>query len=352
VSERGTALAEMSVAEQALVRAETAQQVKEIRDIAASAVEYAKEKKLGAKLIARARNLELNADRKLYQIIESAPKNKGAAQRGGKNPPRSDDPPTLADLGLSKDDAKEVRAVGKLSEGEFAEVQTAGKSPTQVAREARERKAKEALTRPIAISIDGLERGDFRQLAQRIPDESVELVFTDPPYDRDSLPLYEDAAKEAARILKPGGSMICYVGQILLPEALTSMSKHLRYWWTIACVHEGGNQIMNKYGIRCGWKPLMWFVKGSRGDVAEVIRDTVSGAREKDSHEWQQAESEAAYFIDKLCSPTGTVVDFFAGGGTTCVAAQRLGRKWIAFETNAQHYEAATARILQLREAA
>lgn len=220
------------------------------------------------------------------------------------------------------------------------------------ANEKREIKLKADLERPVAVSLEGLIRGDFRTLAADIPDASVDLVFTDPPYDRDSLPLYESAAKEAARILKPGGSMICYVGQILLPDALALMSRHLRYWWTAACVHEGGNQIMRKYGVRCGWKPLMWFVKSTRGDINEVLIDTVSSDREKGSHEWQQGEAEARHFISKLCLPTGTVVDFFAGGGTTCVAAQRLGRKWIAFETNAQHYEAATARVLQLREAA
>jgi site-specific DNA-methyltransferase (adenine-specific) len=220
------------------------------------------------------------------------------------------------------------------------------------ANEKREQKLKADLERPVAVELDGLVRGDFRELAKAIPDESVDLVFTDPPYDRESLPLYEAAAIEAARILKPGGSMVCYVGQILLPEALPAMAKHLRYWWTAACVHEGGNQIMRKYGVRCGWKPIMWFVKGTRGDINEVLIDTVSADREKDAHEWQQGEAEARYFINKLCTQQGTVVDFFAGGGTTCVAAEQLGRKWIAFEINAGHYESAAKRIMNRKEAA
>lgn len=90
---------------------------------------------------------------------------------------------------------------------------------------AAERKADEQhravqLARPVKIELaSGLHRGDFRELADQIADESVELVFTDPPYDADSVGLYEDAARVAARILKPGGSFIAYSGQTQLPVA-------------------------------------------------------------------------------------------------------------------------------------
>lgn len=109
---------------------------------------------------------------------------------------------------------------------------------------------------------------------------------------------------------------------------------------------------MRKYGVRCGWKPILWFVKATRGDINEVLVDTVSAGREKGSHEWQQGEAEARQFISKLCLPHGTVVDFFAGGGTTCVAAETLGRKWVAFEINASNYDAAMKRIHDMRAAA
>ncbi len=57
-------------------------------------------------------------------------------------------------------------------------------------------------------------RGDFRELGAAIPDGSVSLIFTDPPYDRASLPLYSDLGAFAARVLRPGGSLITYVGNL------------------------------------------------------------------------------------------------------------------------------------------
>jgi DNA modification methylase len=217
---------------------------------------------------------------------------------------------------------------------------------TSALRQLEEQKKKENLFRKPKVELPhGLHHGDFRQLSKQIPDESVELIFTDPPYDGDSVPLYGDAAEIAARILKPGGSFIAYSSHAHLPDVLNACREYLRYFWIMACVHSGGKTMMQHQGIRPGWKPMVWFVKGTRGDNRNVMSDTVTGGREKDHHEWQQAEAEAEYVIEKLTSPNGTVVDFFLGGGTTAVAAKKLGRKWIGFEIDAAAAEKAAKRI-------
>ena len=208
------------------------------------------------------------------------------------------------------------------------------KNLTAATRKAGEDARKAVLEAPADPEILlGVYAEDFFTGADRIADESVDLVLTDPPYDKSSVDLYRKAAKVAARILKPGGSFIAYSGQKYLPEVYGLINHPaLRYWWTFAGVHAGGNQMLQKLGIRCGWKPIVWYVKGTRGDVSEILTDVVTGAREKDHHEWQQAEAEALHFIDKLTFPDGLVVDFFLGGGTTKAAADKLGRRFIGFE--------------------
>ncbi len=212
----------------------------------------------------------------------------------------------------------------------------------------RDDRKKQELQLEVEITSPGIIIGDFREKSSQIADNSVELVFIDPPYDRESLGLYEDSARIAARILKPGGSLIAYCGQYLLPEILPSMQKHLRYWWMNACVHDGQLARMESYGVVVGWKPLAWFTKGVRGDKQTFVSDIVSGGREKSHHEWQQSEAEAAYYIEKLTSETGLVVDFFCGGGTTCVAAHRLERPWVAFEINPATAKKADERLAAL----
>jgi hypothetical protein len=213
--------------------------------------------------------------------------------------------------------------------------------------QARDDARKAALFAPTGEIVASLHVGRFQELSPRtIPAESVELVFTDPPYDGDSVPLYSDAAKEAARILKPGGSLFIYSGHVHLRAAMNAMAEHLNDYHPCASLSiEGPHARMFRKGVEVLWKPLLWFVKGHRGDIQTFVRDVVSGPREKDFHEWQQSLSDATYYIEKLTSPDGTVVDFFVGGGTTLVAAKRLGRRWIGFEIDPAIAERASQRI-------
>ena len=251
-----------------------------------------------------------------------------------------------AAVGASPRNVQKAKAVAKARPDLLKKVEVGALSLNAAERQMKEDKAAEELARPAVVALpEGIQHGDFRVLSDQIADNSVALVFTDPPYDGDSVILYEDAARVAARILKPGGSLIAYSGQKYLPQVLAGMSKHMRYWWTIAGVHDGGNQLLEKLGIRCGWKPLVWFVKDTRGDVQNVMLDVVRGDREKDAHQWQQAEAEALHIIEKLCPPEGTVVDFCLGGGTTAAACKKLGRKFIGFEVNAASLERSLARL-------
>ena len=195
-------------------------------------------------------------------------------------------------------------------------------------------------------SVDGLYLGDFRKIGDKIPDASVDLIFTDPPYDRKAIELYDGLGQFAARVLRPGGSLVAYIGQIQLPDAVADLSKHLRYWWTCSCYHSGPTLLrMNEYGIVNGWKPMLWFVKETRGDKTTFVNDVATGTREKSHHDWQQSESEARYFIELLTEKDGFVVDPFCGGGTTPVACIGLGRKWAAFEIDEANLSRASERI-------
>jgi len=216
-------------------------------------------------------------------------------------------------------------------------------------REKREVEKTEAKKR--RRNVDGLYLGDFREIGDKIPDASVDLIFTDPPYDRKAIELFDGLGEFAARVLRPGGSLVAYIGQIQLPDAVADLSKHLRYWWTCSCYHSGTSLLrMNEYGIVNGWKPMLWFVKETRGDKNTFVNDVATGSREKSHHEWQQSEAEARYFIELLTDIDGFVVDPFCGGGTTPVACIGLGRKWAAFEIDEANLSRASERIKEVQE--
>jgi hypothetical protein len=184
--------------------------------------------------------------------------------------------------------------------------------------------------------------GDFRDLLADVADESVALILSDPPYDRESLPLYADLAREAKRVLVPGGSLITYCGNYAVGKVISAVEQHLLYWWQLALVHGGGSQRLPGKWVMVEWKPLLWFVKGGRRDseyVADMVRSTPPT---KVEHDWMQSEVEASYYIERLTSPGELVLDPMCGSGTTCLAALRLGRRALGIEMD--HARAAVAR--------
>jgi 16S rRNA G966 N2-methylase RsmD len=197
----------------------------------------------------------------------------------------------------------------------------------------------------------GIILGDFRLNADIIKDESVDLIFTDPPYDRATIPQYEDLAKLAARVLCKGGSLICYVGHYAIPDILPLMTPHLTFHWVLCVLHTGGNKNFPGKNVMVAWKPLLWFTKGARWNSTQ-IRDCISSEKgEKDKyHEWAQGTVDAGYCIEHLTRKRGLVLDPFCGGASTGEAALRLGRKFVAFEINGSTVKKARGRIKRIQE--
>ena len=203
-----------------------------------------------------------------------------------------------------------------------------------------------AAARDLALpELLDLRQGDFRIMLEDVPDNSIDLIFTDPPYDADSIPLYEDLAVVAARVLKPGGSLLAYCGQYALPEILTSMSRHLRYWWLAGIKHQNNFSSLAGKKVYVCWKPLVWFVKQTNGAEEFVMDMFDSKTPDKALHDWGQSGEEAAYFIEKLCPPDGTILDPFAGSGTTLHVAATMGIKSIGVEIDERSINLIRGRI-------
>jgi ParB-like chromosome segregation protein Spo0J len=210
----------------------------------------------------------------------------------------------------------------------------------------REVQRKDAVAKTDPQFFDNVHIGDFRDNFNKVADGSLSLIFTDPPYDRKASDLFDGLGEFAASKLADGGSLICYIGHIQMQQAMNDLTKHLRFWWIMCCLHSGPQALMSEYGIRVGWKPILWFVKGTRDDKSNIIQDTLSvGGREKSHHDWQQSEDEARYVIDKLCPSDGIVCDPFLGGGTTAAAAIALQRRWVGFEKDHDQAVLAMTRV-------
>jgi len=247
----------------------------------------------------------------------------------------------------AKKDEEAAVLMGKMRTGEISPTAAAKKIDQKKKKDTTKRAVAEARKKGLPDSSTGVLLGDFREVAPDIPDGSVDLIFTDPPYHRDHLPLYDDLGRVAARVLKPGGSLVTYLGSLHMPVVMSKLADSgLRFVWTLAVLHSGKRSMMTEYGIRVGWKPLLWYVNGRfRHDPERIIHDVIASSEEKCSHEWQQSVADAAHCIEALSEPGDLVFDPFCGGGTTAVAAKRLGRKWITCDVDASCVQVASGRL-------
>ena len=214
------------------------------------------------------------------------------------------------------------------------------KAEQQAALDARIEKAK------LLGEVDGFVFGDFRKVAEQLEDNSVDLIFTDPPYNRKWVRHYGELAEIASRKLVDGVALFVTTARFNEDEIKTLVAPHLKWLWRLAVVHHGGHLArMTEYGIVVCWKPLLWFVKRTRGDKNTFVDDLIASPREKDTHEWQQSTVEAAYYIEILSPKGGLVFDPCCGGGTTAVACKRLGRRFLTCDIDENALAKAKARF-------
>jgi site-specific DNA-methyltransferase (adenine-specific) len=179
------------------------------------------------------------------------------------------------------------------------------------------------------------------------PAEQVDWIITDPPYPREFLPVYADLAATAARILRPGGSLICMAGQSYLPQIVERLALHLTYQWTLAYLTPGGQatQLWERK-VNTFWKPLLWFTKGEYEGpwVGDVTRSEVND-NDKRFHHWGQAESGMADIVRRFTKPGDLIADPFLGGGTTGIVALSLGRRFVGCDIDPAAIDATRSRL-------
>ena len=183
--------------------------------------------------------------------------------------------------------------------------------------------------------------------ALSLPRESVDWIITDPPYPREFLGVYDDLAEIAAHVLKPGGSLLCMIGQSYLPQVVRSLEAHLTYHWTLAYLTQGGkaSQLFDR-SVNSFWKPVLWFTKGdyARHWIGDV---TKSDAMEKQDHRWQQSASGMLDLMRRFVKPGDAVMDPFLGSGTTGVVALQQQCSFVGYDVDKKSVDISALRLTE-----
>jgi 16S rRNA G966 N2-methylase RsmD len=208
--------------------------------------------------------------------------------------------------------------------------------------------------KPVINTHEGWEThlGDFNEIGKQIPNDSIDLILTDPPYGQASLPLYEQLGVFANRVLRDGGSLVTFSNYNKVQSYNLIEKSGLNHVWDITVKLTGHTNLITVYGVQLDIrvKPLLWFIKGDKTRLPIHIVDYIeSKPVDKALHPWQQSTVEAEYVIKNVTVENQTVLDPMMGSGTNGVSALKLNRQFIGIDIDPVAYRTAETRLSMLK---
>lgn len=205
--------------------------------------------------------------------------------------------------------------------------------------------------------FDEIHQGDARELSKRIPDDSVDMIFTDPPYSKAFIPLYGWLCNEAMRILKPGG-FCCFIAASLYLDRIFSMASAsgLSYYLKIETLNTLDAPIIWPRKVLNRSKPILMWTKGKGEIVVPNMSSIYNGqGPDKRFHNWGQDEGSARFVISYALGDgegkkykhkrPAVLLEPFCGGGATLEACKALGVNFVAFELDPKAAEISRQRM-------
>lgn len=206
----------------------------------------------------------------------------------------------------------------------------------------------------------------------QIPDKSIDLVVTDPPYliayktglrkdkmhkfsheicgDRNP-ELVRRYIKECFRILKDDTAMYLFCSDKTIDLFRRwSIEAGFKVKNTIIWVknnHTAGD-LLAAYGRK--YEPILYLNKGRRPLEGRRLSDVWAFKRvcgPGQLHQNQKPLELIEQCIVKSSKSGGVIFDGFMGSGTTAVAAMNTGRKFIGFEIDKEYYDISIKRITE-----
>jgi modification methylase len=252
------------------------------------------------------------------------------------------------------------------------------------------------------LPLNTILAGDCIEVMRSLPENSVDLVFADPPYNLQlkgelhrpdnsrvdavddawdrfaSFETYDAFTREwlaaARRILKPHGA-IWVIGSYHNIFRVGAAMQDAGFWLLNDVVWRKSNPMPNFRGKRLtnAHETLIWASKEEASkytfnyEALKALNDGVQmrsdwvlpictgHERLKDgngdkAHPTQKPEALLHRVIVATTNPGDVVLDPFFGTGTTGAVAKMLGRDWIGIEREAAYREAAEERLSRVRK--
>ena len=232
-------------------------------------------------------------------------------------------------------------------------------------------------------------QGNCLERMKEIPDESVDLILTDPPYGTtackwDSIIPLEPMWEQLKRVIKPNGAIVMTASQPFTTTLIASNINSYCYNWTWN-KRKAGNIFLAKVqpmkvhedvvvfslsGKMPTFHPIMTLRDKVKKSKNYGTGEALGGSGEREGKEYtythknplsiidisnanqrgkvhptQKPVALMEYLIKTYTNETDTVLDFTMGSGTTGVACVNTNRKFIGIELDETYFNIAKERI-------
>jgi len=213
--------------------------------------------------------------------------------------------------------------------------------------------------------------GDCLEVMKKLPDKCVDLVLTDPPYGINFQSAWRtDKAKwkpkiandklpfiwwlyDGYRVTKDGGSLICFSRWDVDQDFKRSIELA---GWTIKSQIIWDRQVHGMGDIKASFAPqhdTIWFaVKGKFQFPNKRPKSVLSFQRvsaDKLTHPNEKPNELLEHLINTLTTEGQTILEPFAGSGSTLTACKQLNRNFIGVEISEEYCKIAEQRLKNLQ---
>lgn len=218
--------------------------------------------------------------------------------------------------------------------------------------------------------------GDCLVAMKDIPDASIDLVCTDPPYrvtqrgsggtmsgywtneltnkgkifENNDIEI-EDYIHELYRVLKDKTHCYIMCNQVNLPHFLQVISES-KFKYIKCLIWDKGNKICGRFYMNCFEYIIMLRKGGERPindcgtpDILSIPNKKTKGVDGKNIHDSEKPVALMQTLIQNSSNEGDIVLDLFMGSGTTGIAAIKCNRNFIGIELDEKYYQTSQQRI-------
>jgi DNA modification methylase len=199
--------------------------------------------------------------------------------------------------------------------------------------------------------------GDCLPILKSLPDKSIDCIITDPPYgtktdQRDTFMVGEFSnvmpliLPEIFRVLKDDGAFYCFISWTQMSDWLLRYQQYFKLQNILIWDKQKHSGCYSSQSWQFTYEGIFFGIKGKR-KIRKYQRDILKSEEKGRRVAMQKPVDIIKQMIEASTDEGMTILDPFAGSGSTLVACKEMNRNYIGIEISPEYCKIAEQRLKQ-----